>query len=82
MSEDQFTRLFMHMKEQFEMVNKKLDEKASHKSIGSLAKTIDGFLNRLERQEIENGARDLRFDRLLDWAREVSTKTGISLKNL
>ena len=53
----------------------KLDSKASQDSLDSLTRTIDGFVKRLDSNEVEQGARDLRFDRLLDWAREVSKKT-------
>ena len=33
MSEDQFTRLFNYMQEQFDSIERKLDEKASQSSI-------------------------------------------------
>jgi hypothetical protein len=82
MSDDQFTKLFTYIEDFRSEVNKKLDEKASQTSLEALTNTMDGFLKRIEEQEIESGARDLRFNRLLDWAREVSVKTGIPLKNL
>jgi septal ring factor EnvC (AmiA/AmiB activator) len=47
-----------------------------------LLNTIDTFVDRLDRYEIETGARDSQFDRLLTWARQVSEKTGIPLKDL
>lgn len=81
MDDEQFTKLFKYMTEQFEMVNLKLDKKSSQESLDALVKTMDGFVKRIEEQEIESGAR-ARFNRLLDWAREVSAKTGIPLKNL
>ena len=51
-------------------------------SLDRLQNTMDSYLKRLEEVEVENGARDARFDRLLDWARGVSAKTGIPLKDL
>lgn len=51
-------------------------------SIDRLTNTVDGFVKRLDNQETENTARDAQFARLVDWARKVSVKTGIPLKNL
>lgn len=82
MSEDQFTKMFKCMQEQFDLVNKKLDEKASQKSLDRLTNTIDSFVKRLDDAEIEQVSRDAQFQRLLDWAREVSKKTGIPLRDL
>lgn len=70
------------MQEQFDLVNKKLDEKASQKSLDRLTNTIDSFVKRLDDAEIEQVSRDAQFQRLLDWAREVSKKTGIPLRDL
>ncbi len=50
------------------------------KSIDRLTNTIDGFVKRLDDFETEQAARDAQFDRLLEWAKEVSKKTGIPLK--
>lgn len=70
------------MQTEFAEVNKKLDEKASQNSLDQLTNTIDSFVRRLDNTEIEQASRDAQFDRLLQWAREVSKKTGIPLKNL
>lgn len=70
------------MQAQFDTVNRKLDEKASQDSIDRLTNTIDSFVKRLDDSETEQTARDAQFERLLEWAREVSKKTGVPLKNL
>jgi hypothetical protein len=82
MSEDQFTKMFNYMQDQFDLVNKKLDEKSSQESLNRLTDTIDSFVKRLDNSEIEQVSRDQQFKRLLDWAREVSKKTGIPLRDL
>lgn len=51
-------------------------------SIDRLTQTMDKFVARLDHQELEMAAQDSRFEKLLDWAREVSEKTGIPLKDL
>lgn len=70
------------MQSGFDTVNAKLDEKASQDSIDRLASTLDGFAKRIEDNEVENAARDAQFERLLEWARKVSVKTGIPPENL
>jgi len=82
MNDDQFTQLFNYIEEFRSEVNTKLDQKASQDNMERLINTLDGFLKRLDDSEIEQSARDLQFERLLEWARDVSKKTGIPLKNL
>lgn len=59
-----------------------LDSKSSQDSVDRLTNTIDSFIRRLDTEEIENKVRDRQFERLLDWARKVSEKTGVPLENL
>lgn len=80
MSEDQFTKLFKYMEEFRRDVDKRFDE--VDKRFDTLTNTIDNFVKRLDTYEIEQASRDRQFERLLDWARKVSKKTGIPLENL
>lgn len=82
MSEDQFIKLFRYVEEFRTEINAKLDEKASQDSLDKLTNTIDSFVKRLDDNEIEQASRDMQFSRLLEWARQVSKKTGIPLKDL
>ncbi len=82
MDDDQFTKLFKYIEEFRAEVTQKLDEKASQKSLDNLINTIDGFVKRLDDVETEQAMRDRQFDRLLEWARKVSEKTGVPLENL
>lgn len=52
MSEDQFTKLFKYMQDQFDLVNQKLDQKSSQESLDRLTNTIDSFVKRLDDAEI------------------------------
>ena len=47
-----------------------------------LVGTVDKFVGRLDSMDIEDTARDSQFEKLLVWAREVSKKTGIPLRDL
>lgn len=82
MKEDQFTKLFKYIEQFRAEVNTKLDEKASQASIDKLINTIDGFVKRLDEVESEQLSRDAQYEKLLDWARKVSKKTGVPLKEL
>jgi septal ring factor EnvC (AmiA/AmiB activator) len=53
-----------------------------NESHNRLLNTIDGFIGRIDKYEIELAARDRQFEKLLAWARKVSEKTGIPLENL
>lgn len=54
-----------------------IDFEQTHKH---LRKTIDEYFAHKYKREI--AARDRQFEKLLDWARKVSAKTGIPLENL
>jgi len=82
MTDDQFMKLFRYVEDFRAEMNAKLDEKASQDSLNRLTNTIDNFVKRLDDNEIEQASRDVQFSRLLDWARQVSNKTGIPLKDL
>lgn len=82
MNDDQFTKLFKYIEEFRSEVNGKFSNTASQSSIDRLTNTIDGFVKRLDDNEIESAARDGQFEKLLEWARKVSEKTGIPLENL
>ncbi len=82
MDDDQFTKLFRYIEEFRSEVNTKLDEKASQSSMEQLVSTIDGFVKRIDDNEIEQASRDMQFERLLEWACKVPEKTGIPIKDL
>jgi len=82
MKDDQFTKLFKYIEEFRNEVNTKLDEKASQATMEQLINTIDSFVKRIDDNETEQASRDLQFEHLLEWARKVSEKTGIPIKDL
>ena len=63
-----------------EQVDERFNEQ--EKKYDHLIITIDGFISRIDKYEVELAARDAQFQCLLDWARKVSAKTGIPLENL
>lgn len=82
MDDEQFTKLFKYIEDFRDEVNSKLDKKASQDSVERLINTIDAFVKRLNDSEVEQASRDAQLERLLEWARKVSEKTGVPLKDL
>lgn len=77
---EQVSTKFENVDQRFAEVNRrfdKIDSKYDH-----LINAIDGFISRIDKYETELAARDSQFQRLLDWARKVSEKTGVPLENL
>lgn len=82
MNDDQFTKLFAYIEDFRNEVNAQFGETAKKSSLDKLTNTIDGFVKRLDINESEQQAKEAQFERLLEWAREVSKKTGVPLNNL
>ncbi len=82
MDDDQLTRLLKYMTERFDSLDQKLDRKADKADVERLINTMDDFIRRITDNETEQAARDAQFARLVEWAREVSKKTGVPLPNL
>lgn len=80
MDDNQFTKLFKYIVDMDKRIEGEFAEVRN--DIRKLADTPDLFLKRLDTNETEQAARDLQWERLLDWAREVSKKTGVPLPDL
>ncbi len=80
MSEDQFTKLFTYIENFRSEVHEEFDKTAKKDSLDQLIDTVDGFVKRLNGNEIKQAARDKQLERLLEWAKKVSEKTGIPLE--
>ncbi|MBI2798544.1 hypothetical protein HYX70_04615 [Candidatus Saccharibacteria bacterium] len=62
----------------FDNVEQRLDR--LEKNYGQPLLTMDKFIARLDREELENSSRDAQLARLEAWAIKVSKKTGIKLE--
>ena len=82
MNDDGFTKLFKYIETRFNDMDKRFDEMATKGSVDSLAASVDALIGYYKDQQSEQAARDLQWERLLEWAREVSKKTGVPLKDL
>lgn len=64
---------------EFAKVNKSLDE--LDKKYDYLINTIDGFIARIDKYEIELAARDAKIERLERWIKEIAKKTDVPMPN-
>ena len=55
---------------------------ATKESIDHLINTMDDFIRQITDNEAEQAARDAQWNRLIEWAREVSKKTGVPMPDL
>lgn len=63
-----------------DMGNTEHDGTDGEEALDRLEATVDRFASRREAELVASW--DSRFEKLLDWARKVSEKTGIPLENL
>jgi len=78
--DERFNKFEFQVNRRFDKIeNEIFDLQKSH---DRLLVTIDRFLARIDTYETEQAARDSQFEKLLDWARKVSAKTGIPLEDL
>jgi hypothetical protein len=76
----EFADVRSEVRGEFAEIKNRLDEQ--DKKYDRLISTIDGFISRIDRYETELAARDRQFEKLLQWARKVSEKTGVPLEDL
>lgn len=81
-NDDQSTRLYAYMEQRFDEIDKRFDTVATKDSVDRLASTVDSLIGYYKDSQVEQAAQDAKWERLLDWAREVSKKTGVPLKDL
>lgn len=80
MSDDQFTKLFKYIEEFRHETNARFDSLESE--VASLRSIPDQVASRFYHIETEQVARNAQWNRLVEWARKVSEKTGVPLPDL
>lgn len=82
MKDDQFDKLYTYMQREFAAVRRDIANTATKASLDQLMNTMDDFIRQITNNEAEQAARDAQWNRLLEWAREVSKKTGVPMPDL
>lgn len=78
--DERFNQFEFRVNARFDKIESKIID--LQKSHDKLLNTVDKFISRIDNYETEQIARDSQFEKLLEWARKVSVKTGIPLENL
>lgn len=82
MSDDQFTKLYAYMQEQFALVNDKLDQKADKADVDMLKNVIDGYANKIDGYAMEMAAMQHKIDRLEKYIQVLADKAGVDLDTI
>ena len=80
MNDDQFTKLFNYITDMDSRMEVGFSE--LREAISSLRSIPDEVAAHFSHIETEQAARDAQWSRLIEWAREVSKKTGVPLPDL
>lgn len=79
MSEDEFTKLFKHMNERFDAIDKTLEDTASKSDMKRVFDLLDKVI---KQQEIDNDERlvmGYQLERLDRWVHQLAKKIGYEL---
>ncbi len=79
MSEDEFTKLFKHMNERFDVIDNKLGNAATKDDINLILNRLDSIEKQLEISEEERLVMGHQLDRLNRWVQELADKLGHKL---
>lgn len=82
MKDDQFDKLFNYLQKLDKRLQVVEENMATKADIDHLIATMDDFIRRITDHDAEQAARDAQWNRLVEWAREVSKKTGVPLPDL
>ncbi len=80
MSDDRFDKIFSYLQKLDARLERVEENMSTKDRLDHLISTMDDFIRRIDTSETEQAARDAQFERLLDWARKVPDKTGITLE--
>jgi hypothetical protein len=79
MSQDEFTKLFKYMQDEFAKINSRLDETATKNQVEVLTSTVDGLAGLIRDYQQEMLMIGHKVDRLEQWILKVAEATGVKL---
>lgn len=79
MSQDEFTKLYKFMQNEFATINKHLDETATKKQVNELSSTVDGLAGLIRDYQQEMLMLANKVDRLEQWILKIAESTGVKL---
>lgn len=80
MNDNQFTKLFNYITDMDTRIDARFDALESEvKALRSIPDDVAAHFSHIETEQV---ARDAQWNRLIEWPREVSKKTGVPLLDL
>ena len=79
MSTDEFTKLYKHMTERFDHIDKELEGKSSNADMKRVLGLLDAVAKRLEISDDERLVMGHQLERLDRWTHELAKKIGYTL---
>jgi hypothetical protein len=79
MSDDQFTKLFKYMQDEFAKIHAELDTKASRAQVDTVYELLDHDLKQRERDEQERLAMGHQLDRHEGWITRLADQANTKL---
>jgi len=80
MSEDEFTKLFKYMQDEFDKISSKLEETATKKELDQLTNAVDTYAKKVDEYTQEMLMLAHKVDRLEKWINQIAAKTGVKLE--
>lgn len=79
MSQDEFTKLYKYMQDEFKSTNSRLDETSTKNQVDKLINTVDGLAGLTKDYQQEMLMTANKVDRLEQWILKIAEATGVKL---
>lgn len=79
MSQDEFTKLFKYMQQEFAAVHTQLEQTSTKEDLDRLTNAVDAFAKQSETYMQEMLALSHKVDRLERWIMKIAEETGVKL---
>lgn len=80
MSQDEFTKLFVYLNDEFKQVNDRLENTATKSNLDNLTNSVDAYAKRVDDYTQEMLMLAHKVDRLEKWINQIAASTGVKLE--
>lgn len=81
MSDDQFTKLFKYMQQEFRKLHVEMASKADAAQVDRVYNAVDGIAKRLDTDEAEHSALSSQVSRHEGWIKQLAARIGLPLSH-
>jgi len=80
MSTDEFTKLFKYVEKRLDVIEDKIDEKATKQGVDKLSSNVDAYAKKSDDYMQEMLMLAHKVDRLEKWIHTIADKSGVKLE--